>query len=345
MVTYIQKYCKEYIELELELNTEIYSIGSTIEDYKNGKWIKLTDEQLQFRQNNPEASKEEVINMKITPEPQPSEKDLLIEAKYNKEQEIFSKLQEHYVYNLDSTNIFTFNTLAIKDRCSRNKSIIINGKEISSDILEIALGEINDYSEKVQSNLDSKINSVRNCQSKEEVETINSDSGYPEIINKTTEDLNSQLHKINHSNLNYQAASFAKLMVNTVSMTNTQALEMQVLFPIWGQQGAEFGKEVEMGFRLRVVDDTSDVLYEVIQKHTLQEHYKPGTRIESLYKIIDVVHTGTKEDPIPYNNNMQLELGKYYSQNGVTYLCFRDTGQPVYNDLSALVDIYVKVAQ
>ncbi len=345
MVTYIQKYCKEYIELELELNTEIYSIGSTIEDYKNGKWIKLTDEQLQFRQNNPEASKEEVINMKITPEPQPSEKDLLIEAKYNKEQEIFSKLQEHYVYNLDSTNIFTFNTLAIKDRCSRNKSIIINGKEISSDILEIALGEINDYSEKVQSNLDSKINSVRNCQSKEEVETINSDSGYPEIINKTTEDLNSQLHKINHSNLNYQAASFAKLMVNTVSMTNTQALEMQVLFPIWGQQGAEFGKEVEMGFRLRVVDDTSDVLYEVIQKHTLQEHYKPGTGIESLYKIIDVVHTGTKEDPIPYNNNMQLELGKYYSQNGVTYLCFRDTGQPVYNDLSALVDIYVKVAQ
>ena len=345
MVTYIQKYCKEYIELESELNTEIYPIGSTIEDYKNGKWIKLTDEQLQFRQNNPEVSKEEVINMKITPEPQPSEKDLLIEAKYNKEQEIFSKLQEHYVYNLDSTNIFTFNTLAIKDRCSRNKSIIINGKEISSDILEVALGEINDYSEKVQSNLDSKINSVRNCQSKEEVETINSDSGYPEIINKTTEDLNSQLHKINHSNLNYQAASFAKLMVNTVSMTNTQALEMQVLFPIWGQQGAEFGKEVEIGFRLRVVDDTSDVLYEVIQKHTLQEHYKPGTGTEALYKIIDVVHTGTKEDPIPYNNNMQLELGKYYSQNGVTYLCFRDTGQPVYNDLSALVDIYVKVAQ
>lgn len=345
MVTYIQKYCKEYIELESELSTEFYPIGSTLEDYKNGKWIKLTDEQLQFRQNNPEASKEEVINMKITPEPQPSEKDLLIEAKYNKEQEIFSKLQEHYVYNLDSTNIFTFNTLAIKDRCSRNKSIIINGKEISSDILEIALGEINDYSEKVQSNLDSIINSVRNCQSKEEVEAINSDFGYPEIINKTTEDLISQLHKINHNNLNYQAASLAKLMVNTVSMTNTQALEMQMLFPIWGQQGAEFGKEVEIGFRLRVVDDTSDVLYEVTQKHTLQEHYKPGTGTESLYKSIDVVHIGTKEDPIPYNNNMQLELGKYYSQNGVTYLCFRDTGQPVYNDLSALVDIYVKVAQ
>lgn len=54
---------------------------------------------------------------------------------------------------------------------------------------------------------------------------------------------------------------------------------------------------------------------------------------------------GTKEDPIPYNNNMRLELGKYYSQDGVVYLCFRDSEQAVYNPLKDLVDIYVKVAE
>lgn len=39
---------------------------------------------------------------------------------------------------------------------------------------------------------------------------------------------------------------------------------------------------------------------------------------------------------------MALEQGKYYSQGVVTYLCIRDTGNPVYHDLSALVGLYVQ---
>ena len=39
-----------------------------------------------------------------------------------------------------------------------------------------------------------------------------------------------------------------------------------------------------------------------------------------------------------------MEAGKHYTQNGVTYLCNRDTVNPVYNDLAALVGIYVEVA-
>ena len=53
---------------------------------------------------------------------------------------------------------------------------------------------------------------------------------------------------------------------------------------------------------------------------------------------------GTKDNPIEYNNNMALESGKYYIQNNITYLCTRDTGAAVYNDLAALIDIYVIVA-
>lgn len=44
---------------------------------------------------------------------------------------------------------------------------------------------------------------------------------------------------------------------------------------------------------------------------------------------------------IPYSGNMALENGKYYSQSGKTYLCNRDTGNPVYNALAELVGIYV----
>jgi hypothetical protein len=40
---------------------------------------------------------------------------------------------------------------------------------------------------------------------------------------------------------------------------------------------------------------------------------------------------------------MALEHGKYYTQDGVTYLCIRDTGNPVYNHLSDLVGLYVEI--
>lgn len=73
--------------------------------------------------------------------------------------------------------------------------------------------------------------------------------------------------------------------------------------------------------------------------------YPPGEGTESLYEKIDEVHTGTAEDPIPYSGNMALENGKYYTQDGQTYKCTRDTGTAVYNALSELVGIYVEVVE
>lgn len=42
---------------------------------------------------------------------------------------------------------------------------------------------------------------------------------------------------------------------------------------------------------------------------------------------------------------MALKNGKYYTQDGVTYLCNRDTETAVYNALSELVELYVKVVE
>jgi hypothetical protein len=41
---------------------------------------------------------------------------------------------------------------------------------------------------------------------------------------------------------------------------------------------------------------------------------------------------------------MVLENGKYYSQDGAAYYCWRDTGNPVYHALKDLVGLYVEVA-
>ena len=77
----------------------------------------------------------------------------------------------------------------------------------------------------------------------------------------------------------------------------------------------------------------------------IQEQYIPGEGTESLYAEINEQNQGTRDDPIPYNNNMALENGKYYSQNGSIYLCNRDTGQAVYNDLIDLVGLYVEIVE
>lgn len=72
-----------------------------------------------------------------------------------------------------------------------------------------------------------------------------------------------------------------------------------------------------------------------------------------MHKYLDGQHTemsaeeyaGTQHDTIQYDGNMELFAGLYYTQGDVTYLCNRNTGQPVYNTLADLVGIYVEVAE
>lgn len=141
-----------------------------------------------------------------------------------------------------------------------------------------------------------------------------------------------------------QMVRFAKATINTMTLSSKKALSMKSLFPIWGKEDAEFGKEVEVGFRLRVVKEDSDTLYEVIQKHTLSEEWEPGLDTASLYKVVEIEHTGTQEDPIPYTPPMEIFKDKYYTQNDILYKCTRDSEIALSHDLSALVGTYVELA-
>ena len=83
-------------------------------------------------------------------------------------------------------------------------------------------------------------------------------------------------------------------------------------------------------------------VWRAVQDHTVLSIYPPSLDTASLYTEVNLVDEGTIDNPIPYNNNMALENGKYYIQDNVKYLCTRDTGNPVYNNLSDLVGIYVE---
>ena len=58
-----------------------------------------------------------------------------------------------------------------------------------------------------------------------------------------------------------------------------------------------------------------------------------------------VGHAGTEDDPIPFEPPMELFSGKYYTQNGVTYLCMRDSETPMSYDLTELVGLYVELVE
>jgi hypothetical protein len=123
---------------------------------------------------------------------------------------------------------------------------------------------------------------------------------------------------------------------NAVERSDLDALAVKDIYPAWKNL---IGQTVNVDFKLTY----DGKLYKVIQAHTVQADWIPGVGTESLYAVIDEGHTGAEDDPIPYDGNMELFEGLYYVQNGVTYRCTRNSGQPVYHALSDLVGLYVEV--
>ena len=119
-----------------------------------------------------------------------------------------------------------------------------------------------------------------------------------------------------------------------ISLTDEDALGGMELFPAYAV-GVAYKKD----YRFRY----GEKLYKVLQDHTSQPDWLPD-RTPSLYAEVEKPGQGdTPDNPIPYEGNMELFEGKYYSQDGVTYVCTRSTGVPVHHPLAQLVGLYVEV--
>lgn len=122
--------------------------------------------------------------------------------------------------------------------------------------------------------------------------------------------------------------------LNGLPVDDHTALRLVGFYPEWA-----VGTVCEAGFKVQHCGK----LWRAIQAHTAQDGWQPE-RAPGLWEQVCEAHTGMLEDPIPYDGNMALTQGSYYIQNGVIYLCIRDTGSPVYNPLADLVGLYVEVA-
>ena len=121
--------------------------------------------------------------------------------------------------------------------------------------------------------------------------------------------------------------------INTLTVDDNTALRMVEFYPEWAS-----GVAYTTGYKAH----RGGKLWRCLQAHTAQTGWEPENAA-SLWTEICENHDGTKYDPIPYNGNMALQSGKYYTQNNILYLCNRDTVNPVYNALAELVGLYVEV--
>jgi len=125
------------------------------------------------------------------------------------------------------------------------------------------------------------------------------------------------------------------LLEKVAEQTDEEALENIELFPTWQSR---IGVQVEQGERLYY----DDKLYKVQQTHTPQEDWRPDATASLYVQIVIESEQGTIDNPIAYEVNMELVEGKYYTEEGVKYLCVRALAQSVWH-LADLVGNYVEV--
>lgn len=117
--------------------------------------------------------------------------------------------------------------------------------------------------------------------------------------------------------------------------TDEEALGNIELFPTWQ---SKIGVQVNQGDRLYY----DDKLFKVLQTHTPQDDWRPDTTASLYVQVIAESDAGTIDNPIPFEVNMELVEGKYYTEDGVKYLCVRALAQSVWH-LADLVGNYVEV--
>lgn len=159
------------------------------------------------------------------------------------------------------------------------------------------------------------------------------------------------LREMTESEIKADAAMSAAAM-----LTDEQAITVKELYNNYA-----YGVDYKAGDRATY----NGYLYKALQDHTSQEGWEPGAA-PSLWVALEVVPeegeespAGTLDDPIPVpdtvtTSGMEYEYGKYYIENGVTYLCKRGgvedpesmygQKETLYFAPSALIGQYFEVA-
>ena len=141
------------------------------------------------------------------------------------------------------------------------------------------------------------------------------------------EQITSNIEQVN------EAKEAIKYSINSLDLSNNDTIKYKDYLPDWTDY---INKSMPKDFKFQYNNQPYQTLQYI---NVVLENQTPDI-VYSLYKIIDEEHEGTLEDPIPYQQQMAIEKGKYYSQYGVIYLAIQDmpTGMPYdLNQIPAIV--------
>lgn len=126
-----------------------------------------------------------------------------------------------------------------------------------------------------------------------------------------------------------KAKEAIKYSINSLDLSNNDTIKFKDYLPDWNDY---IGKSLPKDFKFRYNNQAYKTLQYI---NVVLENQTPNI-VYALYAIINEEHEGTLEDPIPYQQQMTIEKGKYYSQYGVVYLAVQNmpTGMPY--DLSQI---------
>ena len=120
------------------------------------------------------------------------------------------------------------------------------------------------------------------------------------------------------------AAMMRQAKINAESNTDEQAYETYVLYDDFEEipEGTFLKDGKKVGY--------NDILYSVnAPGHSKQDTWTPDTAT-SLFTPIPKNQVGTIDDPITWVSGMISEAGKYYIDEGITYLCIESSGVGLY---------------
>ena len=133
-----------------------------------------------------------------------------------------------------------------------------------------------------------------------------------------------------------QLKELAQAQVSELS--DDEAKKVPALFPLW-----ETEKAYAVGDRVWYQAS----LYKCVQAHTSQSTWNPKDATSLWANVSEESQEadGSREHPFEWQSGMTSYNGKFYTENGILYLCIRDSGNPLYFPISSLIGTYFQIAE
>ena len=121
-------------------------------------------------------------------------------------------------------------------------------------------------------------------------------------------------------------------------LTDDEAKKVPALFPLW-----ETEKAYAVGDRVWYQAS----LYKCVQAHTSQSTWNPKDAVSLWANVSEESQEadGSREHPYQWEQGMTSYNGKFYTEEGILYLCIRDSGNPLYFPISSLIGTYFQIAE